>query len=127
MYKKCFKRGDRKCMHHERLLEILASLTRYEHKLKNIAILFGKNNNIKYSDIACSILYIIADTEGTDKTYGQYGCPNLKVSRHCRMCDVDSKNLDNGNYHCTYLKFSNMHYIALHGTEDERKNILNVK
>ena len=37
------------------------------------------------------------------------------------MCDVDGENLDKETCNFTYLKFSNMHQIALHGDKDERK------
>ena len=32
------------------------------------------------------------------------------------MCDVDSKNLDNEKYNFQYLKFCDMHQIAMQGT-----------
>ena len=37
------------------------------------------------------------------------------------MCDVDLNDFNNSNYHCTYLKSSDLQHIALHGTEDGRK------
>lgn len=54
-------------------MEILTPLIRYEDKLKNIAISFGSNNNIQFFDTTCCVLYIISDTEGSDKIHGQYG------------------------------------------------------
>ena len=101
--KKTLKKGDTMQMYHKQLSAILASLATHTDKLKNVAIPF--NNKVQYFDIVCPILYIIADTEGADKICGRYGSHNLKIQRHCRMCDVDSANLDNKEYNCTYLGF----------------------
>ena len=61
------------------------------------------------------------DTEGADKICGQYACHTVgKVKRHCRMCDVDSKNLDNEKYNFQYLKFCGMHQIAMQGTLEQQ-------
>ena len=42
------------------------------------------------------------------------------VQRHCRMCNVNSDNLDNPAFNYEYLKFSDMHHIALHGSKEQR-------
>ena len=67
------------------------------------------------------MLYNIVDKEGVDSICGQCGCHNLIGKKHRRMPDVDSKKFDKGNYHSTYLTFSDLHHIALHDTEVERK------
>ena len=36
------------------------------------------------------------------------------------MCDVDSKNLDNEKYNFQYLKFCDMHQIAMQGTLEQQ-------
>ena len=118
--KKTLKKGDTMQMYHQQLSAILASLATYPDKLKNVAIPFHANK-VQYFDIACPVLYIIADTEGANKICGRYGSHNLKIQRHCRMCDVDSDNLDNEKFNCTYLRFANMHAIATNGTDEQRK------
>ncbi len=37
------------------------------------------------------------------------------------MCDVDSDNLDNEKFNCTYLRFSDLRAIATNGTDEQRK------
>ena len=118
---KKLKKGESHKMCHKQLSAILASLINSTETLQDVAISFDNKTICRY-DISCPVLYVIADTEGADKICGRYACHNVgKVQRHCRMCDVDSDNLDNPTYICTYLKFSDMHQIALHGTQDERK------
>ena len=117
--KKTLKKGDTMRMYHKQLSAILASLATHTDKLKNVAIPF--KNKVQYFDIVCPILYIIADTEGADKICGRYGSHNLKIQRHCRMCDVNSANLDNEKYDCTYLRFADMHSIATNGTDEQRQ------
>ena len=117
--KKILKQGDTMRMYHKQLSAILTSLATHTDTLKNVAIPF--NNKVQYFDIVCPILYIIADTEGADKICGRYGSHSLKIKRHCRMCDVDSANLDNEEYDCTYLRFSDMHSIATNGTDEQRQ------
>ena len=111
--------GDTMQMYHKQLSAILAALATHTDKLKNDAISF--TNKVQYFDIVCPILYIIADTEGADKFCRRYGSHNLKIQQHCRMCDLDSANLDNKEYNCTYLRFSNMHSIAMSGTDEQRQ------
>ena len=119
--KKMIKPGDTMRMYHKQLTAILQSYKKSEYTLKNVQLPFTKDGQKQYFDIVCPILYIIADTEGADKICGRYGSHRLEVSRQCRMCDVDGENLDNENYSCTYLKFCDMHHIALNGTDEERK------
>ena len=89
--------------------------------MKYIPITFKGENNIQCFEITCSILYIISDAEGADKICGRYGFHRIKVSRHYKIYDVAEKNLDNKTCNFIYLKFSDMHQIALHGNKDERK------
>ena len=118
--KKALKKGDTAKMYHAQLSAILASLASSAERLKNVAIQF-EDNVIHYVDITCPVMYIISDTEGADKICGRYACHNIgKVQRHCRMCDVNSDNLDNQDYKFNYLKFSDMHHIALHGSVEQR-------
>ena len=119
--KKMYKLGDTMRMYHKQLSTILSSLKTSGQYLKYIPIPFKGNNNLQYFDITCPVLYIISDTEGADKICGRYGSHRIEVSRHCRMCNVDGENLDNEKCNFTYLKFSDMHQIALHGDKDERK------
>lgn len=107
-------------MYHKQLSVILESLMNSKDELKNVAISFD-NKIDHHHDISCPVLYVISDTKGADKICGQYGSHNLKIQCHCRMCDVNSENLDNPIYNFNYLKFSNLHHIALHGTEEERR------
>ena len=107
-------------MYHKQLSKILASLQSCDNQLNNISLPIGKNNNQKF-DIACPILYIISDTEGADKICGRYGSHQLEVKRHCCMCDVNGENLDNEKYNFTYLKQSDMHHNAMHGTDEQQQ------
>ena len=93
--KKGLKKGDSQRFYHKQLTTILNSLVESNEKLKNVAIQF-EDNSIHHFDISCPVMYIISDTEGADKICGRYACHVVgNVKRHCRMCDVDSKNLDN--------------------------------
>ena len=66
-------------------------------------------------------MYITSNTEGADKTSERFAFHNIdEVQERCRMCDVNSDNLDNKKYEYNYLEFSEMHYIALHGTIEQR-------
>ena len=117
---KKLKKGDTHRMYHRQLSAMLDSLIHADNHLKNIAISFD-NKIIQYYDITCPVLYVIADTEGADKICGRYACHNIgMVQRHCRMCNVNSENLDNPTFNYEYLKFSDMHHIALHGTKEQR-------
>ena len=117
---KPYKKDDTIRMYHKQLISILRSLQSCKDQLKNISLPIGKNNNQKF-DITCPILYIISDTEGADKICGRYGSHQLEVKRHCRMCDVNGENLDNEKYKYTYLKQSEMHHIAMHGTDEQQR------
>ena len=118
--RKKLKKGETMRMYHRQLSAILSSLETCKEKLQNIPIPF-KDNTIQHFDIVCPLLYVIADTEGADKICGRYGSHNLAIQRHCRMCDVNSDNLDNENHECNYLYFDDMNHIAINGTEEERK------
>ena len=118
--KKTLRKGNTAKMYHKQLSIILSSLIESKETLKDVAIQF-ENKNIQYYDITCPVLYIISDTEGADKICGRYACHNLgKVYRHCRMCDVNSDNLDNHNYNINYLRFTDMDLIARNTTNEER-------
>jgi len=118
--KQKMKKGDTMRMYHRQLSAILDSLIKSNDKLQNISISFDQQE-AKHYNIACPVLYIIADTEGADKICGRYGSHQLEVQRHCRMCDVNSKNLDNEKYTCKYLCFNDMHEIAMNGTKKQSK------
>ena len=118
--KRMHKKGDTMRMYHKQLSVILESLHNCEERLKNVPLPLGPNKYQAF-DIVCSVLYIIADTEGADKICGRYGSHHLDVKRHCRMCDVNAVDLDNERCKYTYLKFCDLHQIAMHGTEQERK------
>ena len=118
--KKGLKKGDTQRFYHKQLTTILNSLVESDEKLKNIAIQF-EDNSIHHFDISCPVMYIISDTEGADKICGRYACRVVgNVKRHCRMCDVDSKNLDNEKYNFQYLKFCDIHQIAMQGTLEQQ-------
>ena len=44
-----------------------------------------------------------------------------KFSRQCRICNVNSLNLDSERYNFNYLKFHDVYHIALNESEDEQK------
>ena len=67
---KKLKKGDTNKFYHKQLSAMLESFINSEDHLKNIAISFD-NKLIKYYDITCPVLYIIADTEGADKSYSR--------------------------------------------------------
>ena len=114
------KQGDTNRMYHKQLSAIFASLCACEKNLKNIILPIG-NNKSNIFDIVCPVLYIIADTEGADKVCGRYAGHRLEIKRHCRMCNVTSINLDNEMFKYKYLKQSDMHNIAMNGTDEQRK------
>ena len=114
------KKGDTARFYHRQLTTILNSLDESNEKLKNVAIQF-EDNSIHHFDISCPLMYIILDTEGADKICGQYACHTVgEVKSHCRICDVDSKNLDDENYNFQYLKICDMHQISVQGTLEQQ-------
>ena len=118
--KRMHKKGDTMRMHHKQLSVTLESLHDCEERLKNVPLPLGPNKCQAF-DIACLVSCIIADTEGADRMCGRCGSHQLDIKRHCQMCDVNADNLDNERCRCTYLKFCDLHQIAMHGTEQECK------
>ena len=117
--KQTYQKGDTTRMYHKQLSAILASLQLCDEKLKNVAIPFD-NNEVQYYDITCPVMFVMSDTEGADRICGRYGSHRLKIKRHCRMCDVNSDNLDDEKCKFNYLSFDEMHHIAINGTEEQR-------
>ena len=63
---KTVKIGDTMHLYHRQLAEILTSRTKHEQQLKNITIPLGRKNKMKYFDITCPSLYIIAGIDRAD-------------------------------------------------------------
>ena len=97
--------------YHAELYTVLQSVTMAGPQLRDVMLPLGPTGSMCVDVVTC-ILFVIQDMQEGDALCGRFGTHTIGIQRHCRACDVSTKQLDYPNAACSFLLAADMALIA---------------